>query len=202
MIMSMSNLICVTNRTLCHGNFLAQIEKIAACHPAAILLREKDLTPDAYKELAMEVIKICNQHQTPCILHGFADVAFQLHADAIHLPLPLLRQLTGEQRKRFVKLGSSCHSVEDALEAQALGCTYIIAGHIFETDCKKGLPGRGLTFLKEVCQSVTLPVYAIGGITSENIRQVLAAGASGVCMMHSLMECEDTAILHNLINPA
>ena len=79
----------------------------------------------------------------------------------------------------------------DALEAQALGCTYITAGHVFETDCKKGLPGRGLEFLRNVCAVVEIPVYGIGGIDSDNIALVRNAGASGACLMSSLMATED-----------
>ena len=61
-------------------------------------------------------------------------------------------------------IGTSVHSVEEAIEAQNLGATYISAGHIFATDCKKGVPPRGLDFLKKVCQTATIPVYSIVGI--------------------------------------
>ena len=81
--------------------------------------------------------------------------------------------------------------MEDALEAQALGCTYITAGHVFETDCKKGLPGRGLEFLCKVCNAVDIPVYGIGGIDYDNIALVLNAGANGACLMSSLMVTGD-----------
>ena len=77
------------------------------------------------------------------------------------------------------------------MEAQALGCTYITAGHVFETDCKKGLPGRGLDFLRNVCAAVDIPVYGIGGIDADNIALVRDTGASGACLMSSLMMSED-----------
>ena len=64
----------------------------------------------------------------------------------------------------FKVIGTSVHSVEDAIKAEQLGATYMTAGHIFATDCKKGLPPRGLDFLKNVCDTVQIPVYAIGGI--------------------------------------
>ena len=187
----MSDILCVTNRKLCREAFLARIGQIAACHPAGIILREKDLSPAAYKELAAQVMTICAHHNVRCILHSFADIAIQLQADAIHLPLPLLRSMTEEEKSHFSILGASCHSVEDAREAQALGCTYITAGHVFETDCKKGLPGRGLRFLQDVCEAVSIPVYGIGGIDSRNRSQVRAAGAGGACLMSSLMVCEN-----------
>ena len=191
MIMCMSDILCVTNRKLCQENFLARIERIAACHPAGIILREKDMKLEDYKEMAAAVMEICEQHGVKCILHSFTDVAISLHADAIHLPLHLLREMSQEQKAHFTILGASCHSVEDALQAQALGCTYITAGHVFETDCKKGLPGRGLDFLQNVCTAVDIPVYGIGGIDADNIALVRNAGASGACLMSSLMATED-----------
>ena len=81
--------------------------------------------------------------------------------------------------------------MKDAREAQALGCTYITAGHVFETDCKNGLPGRGLDFLRSVCATVDIPVYGIGGIDADNIALVRETGASGACLMSSLMIHED-----------
>ena len=189
--MYMSDILCVTNRKLCREDFLTRIERIAACHPAGIILREKDLNPEDYKELAAAVMEICEQHGVKCILHSFPDVAISLQADAIHLPLHLLRAMSQEQKAQFTDLGASCHSVEDALEAQALGCTYITAGHVFETDCKKGLPGRGLDFLRNVCAAVDIPVYGIGGIDADNIALVRDTGASGACLMSSLMMSED-----------
>lgn len=191
--MCMSDILCVTNRKLCREDFLTRIKRIAACHPAGIILREKDMKPEEYKELAAAVMEICEQHGVKCILHSFTDVAISLQADAIHLPLHLLRELSQEQKAHFNILGASCHSVEDALEAQVLGCTYITAGHVFETDCKKGLPGRGLKFLRNVYAAVNIPVYGIGGIDADNIALVRDAGASGACLMSSLMVIEDAA---------
>ena len=191
MIMCMSDILCVTNRKLCQEDFLTRIERIAACHPAGIILREKDMIPEEYKAMAAAVMEICKQHGVKCILHSFPDAAISLQADAIHLPLHLLRELPQKQKAHFRVLGASCHSVEDALEAQALGCTYITAGHVFETDCKKGLPGRGLEFLRKVCAAVDIPVYGIGGIGADNIALVHDAGAAGACLMSSLMVSED-----------
>ncbi len=189
--MCMSDILCVTNRSLCQEDFLIRIGKIASCRPAGIILREKDLIAHEYKELAVEVIKQCDKYGVKCILHNFPDVAISLHVDAIHLPLRILRELSPEQKTYFKVLGVSCHSLEDALEAQSLGCTYIIAGHVFDTDCKKGVPGRGLKFLKNVCAAVDVPVYGIGGIGVHNITLVRDAGACGACLMSTLMECED-----------
>lgn len=187
----MSDLLCVTNRKLCREAFLTRMEKIASAHPAGIILREKDLSEEEYRELAGRVLAICQKHGTLCILHNFAAVSAELEWDSLHLPLPALRRLSLSERKLFRRLGASCHSAEEAAEAERLGCTYITAGHVFDTDCKKGLPGRGLDFLKKVCRNVSIPVYAIGGISGDNIAEVRKSGAAGACVMSGVMECDD-----------
>lgn len=191
----MCDILCITNRHLCRGAYLRQIEKICAAEPAALVLREKDLSPAAYKALAEAVLPLCRSYGIPCIVHGFPDVAVSLEAHAIHMPLPLLRIMSPEMKAQFSVLGASCHSLEDALDAQALGCTYITAGHIFETDCKKGLPGRGIGFLEALCSTVSIPVYAIGGITPDRMAQIRHAGAAGACVMSGLMQTDDPADL-------
>ncbi len=165
-----------------------QVEKIAMAHPAGIILREKDLQESEYKALAQKVLEICRYHGVKCILHTYWQTAQALQADGVHLPMPVLRQM--KRPEAFSCLGASCHSQEEAVEAQKLGCTYITAGHIFDTDCKKGLPGRGPEFLHSVCTAVSIPVYAIGGIRRENMAQVKKAGAYGACVMSGCMQCQ------------
>lgn len=187
----MFDILCITNRTLCGEPFLARIEKIAAARPAGVILREKDLTEDRYRRLAEEAMALCEKYKTPCILHNFVNIAVQLECRFIHLPLPVLRALSDRDKKRFQKIGASCHSAEEAREAQSLGCSYILAGHIFDTDCKKRLPGRGLDFLENVCGSVSIPVYAIGGIRADRVDGIRKAKASGACVMSGIMTCSD-----------
>lgn len=179
--------ICITNRHLCKEDFLVRISKIAAAKPDSIVLREKDLSEEDYTELAEKVLKICQEYNVPLTAHYFYRAAIQLNIKRIHLPLHILRELKYEDKAFFDVIGVSCHSTEDAKEAEKLGASYITAGHIFETDCKAGLPGRGLEFLREVKNSVSISVYAIGGIKPENVQQVTEAGADGVCLMSYFM---------------
>lgn len=191
MIISMSDILCVTKRSLCKEDFLVRIEKIAKTEAAGIILREKDLSKEEYQALAEKVLAICQRQKMQCILHTYTNVARKLACNAIHLPMPILRTLPEKERDAFQILGASCHSLEEAVEAEKLGCTYITAGHIYETDCKKGLPGRGIGFLKKICETVSVPVYAIGGIGAENIQKIKNAGAAGGCIMSGMMQCED-----------
>lgn len=185
----MFDILCVTDRSLCREDFLTRLRAVAKARPAGIILREKDLTPEEYRTLAAEAMAICSASRVPCILHTFAPAAMALGADRLHMPLPLLRQMPEGDRAGFSVLGASCHSAREAAEAEALGCTYITAGHVFDTDCKKGLPGRGLAFLREVCESVSIPVYAIGGVGPGNTAAVRRAGAAGACVMSGAMTC-------------
>lgn len=193
----------MTNRHLCRGDFFKRIEQLASSGADKIILREKDLSEDEYRELAETVMKICRSYSTPCILHSFPDVALKLGADGLHLPLNILRGLSVKERicltSKLPLLGASCHSASDAKEAESLGCGYIVAGHIFETECKHGLQGRGLEFLKDVSNAVKIPVYAIGGITPQNIGEVIGSGAQGACVMSGLMQAENADIYLNLL---
>lgn len=182
-------ILVVTNRRLCQENFLNRIEKLTQTAIAGIILREKDLSESNYEALAKEVLAICRRYGKECILHSFPDVALRLDAKKIHLPLWQAAEC--KKLDRFKKVGISIHSVEEAKTAQDLGATYVTAGHVFATDCKPCLLPRGLSFVKDVCADVQIPVFAIGGIDENNLAAALDAGASGVCLMSSMMTCGD-----------
>lgn len=182
------NVITVTNRKLSSRPFMEQMERVVKLHPKAVILREKDLSEEEYAELAAQILTLCKQYQVPCMLHTYLETARKLQHPYIHLSLFLLKE-NSEKLSDFLAVGCSIHSVEEAKEAQKLGATYLTAGHIYTTDCKKGLPPRGLDFLREVCNAVTIPVYAIGGIHAGTgqIREVMECGASGACIMSEMM---------------
>jgi thiamine-phosphate pyrophosphorylase len=154
------------------------------------MLREKDMSFSEYEKLALKVKRICDEAGATFIAHFFTGLGF---ADHLHLPLYKLKEYRQHEHKtnEHIYLGASCHSVGDAQLAEKLGCSYITFGHVFETDCKKGLPPRGLSLLNDVVRNVSIPVYAIGGITRENYHQVIQAGAAGACIMSGFMQCED-----------
>ena len=204
------NIIAVTNRHLCSRPFMEQLERI--CNPHAIVLREKDMPEAEYLSLARDVTALCKEYDVQCILHSFINVALELNHPYIHLPLPILEKYAAAPCQHFMPdvISTLSHknaadyqqffnSVEDAIKAEQLGATYMTAGHIFATDCKKGLPPRGLDFLKNVCDTVQIPVYAIGGIniaSSEGddsslnvprLKDVMECGAAGGCIMSGMM---------------
>lgn len=93
-----------------------------------------------------------------------------------------------EKYSHIKRIGTSIHSVDDAVFAESHGADYITAGHIFTTDCKKGLPGRGIDWLKSICNAVSIPVYAIGGISDANVSMLSDCNISGYCMMSASMK--------------
>ncbi len=182
-------IICITNRLLCKDAFLKRIEYIAKAKPYAIILREKDLPSDEYEMLAMRCKEIVGKYDVPLIINSNIKVAENLSIDNLQMPVSLLLKHKDEL-EHFDWIGASVHSVEEAKQAENLGSTFIVAGHIFATECKKGVPPRGIGFLKEVCNAVSIPVFGIGGITKYNINQVMEAGAVGGCVMSEFMTCD------------
>lgn len=194
----MYKLLAITNRHLCNNDFLEQIEDICTLNEkntiiksVSIVLREKDLSENNYKDLAAKVLKICEKNNTECILHTYYKVAKELNHKKIHLPLHVLKS-NPNISKEFNEVGVSIHSASEAIEAVSLGATYITAGHIFSTDCKKDVPPRGLSFLSSICSSVNIPVYAIGGISPANAQKAIDTGAEGICIMSGLMTCKNS----------
>ena len=190
--MSELPLIAVTDSATCPRPLPEQIERLAKLtelRPQAIILRAKFLDKAGYRTLAIEAQQSCEATGIPLILHSDWQLARELGEKRLHLPLALLRQLPACERTHFTWLSTSVHSAEEAQEAQALGATVLIAGHIYTTQCKAGLAPRGLGFLRGVCSAVKLPVYAIGGIgfDASQHAELLANGASGACVMSAYM---------------
>lgn len=196
MITSMCNsyehTIVITNRHLVHGDFLKQLEKVTKLHPHALILREKDLTDDAYESLAKKVFDLCKREDITFFLHTKIEIARKIGCQNIHLSIPVLKGLSETEKKTltedFCEISISCHSMEDVEIAMAGGATQIILGTIFETECKKGVLGKGVEFVREICQKCPLPVYAIGGMNMQRLPLVIDAGAAGCCMMSGFMQ--------------
>ena len=196
MITSMCNsyehTIVITNRHLVQGDFLKQLEKVTKLHLHALILREKDLADDAYESLAKKVFDLCKREDITFFLHTKIEIARKIGCQNIHLSIPVLKGLSETEKKAltedFCEISISCHSMEDVEIAMAGGATQTILGTIFETECKKGVLGKGVEFVREICQKCPLPVYAIGGMNLQRLPLVIDAGAAGCCMMSGFMQ--------------
>jgi thiamine-phosphate pyrophosphorylase len=195
-------LIAVSNRLLCRegpDGFIPRIEKIAASGIDALILREKDLVPGEYEALARDVSALCAGRCVRFIPHTFINAAFSTGSRCLHLPWDGFRSVLSDPaggsvlKKQGLSFGVSVHSVEEALKAQEQGASWVIAGHVFATDCKQGLDPRGPEFLAGVCRAVRVPVYAIGGVSEHTISAAAKTGAAGACIMSSLMQSPDPA---------
>lgn len=195
----------ISNRKLCENeNLEKQIEKIFSAYEkkiilkkfeiVALTLREKDLNKNEYLKLIEKVYPICQKYKINLILHQNYDLNLddKYNIEGIHLSYSIFKSLNenikAELIKKYKRIGVSVHSLNEAKEAESLGASYVIAGHIFETDCKKGLEPRGLKFIEDLSSALSIPIFAIGGIDEKNSLSVINSGAFGVCMMSTLMK--------------
>ena len=185
---NLQNVICITDRHLCRRPFQDQMRIVASLHPKAIILREKDVMEETYRQLAERILPVCEEAGVPLIVHTYYDVALELGIRRLQIPLAKLRDLPKETREQFEVLGTTVHSAEDAKEAESLGATYLTAS--LATGGAHDSYGHGnrlLEFLKEVSAAVDIPVYAMGGASREQLNDCLESGAAGICMMSRLM---------------
>ena len=197
--------ICITNRHLVSGSggaectmeeYITQLEKCVALHPYAMILREKDMDRKDYRELARRIQVMCKEASVKMFVHSDISAAEYAGCGNVHFSMEHFKQMCDEQAdvlKRLDCVSVSCHSMEEAVIAVRAGADQIVLGTIFETQCKPGKMGAGLSFLEEVCRAVhtvnpTVKVFAIGGIKPDNIEDVLEAGADGGCMMSWFMQ--------------
>lgn len=154
---------------------------------AIVQLRAKRLDDVAFLEIAKRVRSACSHAGVPFFINDRADIARLVGADGLHLGQD---DLSIEEARRVVgkmQIGVSTHSLEQAVMADAEGADLIALGPVFETDTKENPdPVVGLQMLKKVCQTVSRPVVAIGGITPENAAKTLDAGARYVAAISAL----------------
>lgn len=156
-----------------------------------IQVREKDLASRELAELAMAAVRISAGSKTRIVINDRLDIAMAAGAHGVHLgiqsvPPDVVRRRVG---KDFL-IGSSCHSLEGALTAEAGGSDYILLGPIFDTPSKRRYgPPLGLDKLSEVAGRIGIPVLALGGITVERVRLCLEAGATGIAGIRLFQEC-------------
>lgn len=184
--------IAVTNRKILKNpnDLILQVKRIISLHPKALILREKDLSDKEYLQLAQTIESICHAENVTFFIHDHINLAKRFEFENIHLPSSFLYDKDFDLKvlKKFKKISISCHSLNDIKIAENLGATSVTLGNIFETDCKKDLPGKGLKFLENATSIISIPIYAIGGINPANLKSILLSGASGGCMMSWFMK--------------
>ena len=173
-------------------SFLEKVETACRSGVTIIQLREKNLTTNQYYQLAKQVKEITDAYQVPLIIDDRLDVCLAVDAAGLHigddeLPVSVARQVLGSDKI----LGVTAKTVKRALEAEESGADYLGTGAIFPTTTKENAPITLISTLKIICQRVAIPVVAIGGLTSENIAQLIGTGIAGVAVVRDLMQAED-----------
>ena len=173
-------------------NFLKKVETACRSGVTIIQLREKNLTTNQYYQLAKQVKEITDAYQVPLIIDDRLDICLAVDAAGLHigddeLPVSVARQVLGPEKI----LGVTAKTVKRALEAETSGADYLGTGAIFPTITKENAPITLISTLKTICQTVAIPVVAIGGLTSENIDQLIDTGIAGVAVVRDLMQAED-----------
>ena len=173
-------------------SFLEKVETACRSGVTIVQLREKNLTTNQYYQLAKEVKEITDAYQVPLIIDDRLDVCIAVDAAGLHigddeLPVSVARQVLGPEKI----LGVTAKTVKRALEAEEGGANYLGTGAIFPTTTKENAPITLISTLKTICQRVAIPVVAIGGLTSENIDQLVGTGIAGVAVVRDLMQAED-----------
>ena len=173
-------------------SFLKKVETACRSGVTIIQLREKNLTTNQYYQLAKQVKEITDAYQVPLIIDDRLDVCLAVDAAGLHigddeLPVSVARQVLGPDKI----LGVTAKTVKRALEAEESGADYLGTGAIFPTTTKENAPITLISTLKTICQRVAIPVVAIGGLTSENIDQLIDTGIAGIAVVRDLMQAED-----------
>ena len=173
-------------------NFLEKVETACRSGVTIIQLREKNLTTNQYYQLAKQVKEITDAYQVPLIIDDRLDICLAVDAAGLHigddeLPVSVARQVLGPEKI----LGVTAKTVKRALEAETSGADYLGTGAIFPTTTKENAPITLISTLKTICQTVAIPVVAIGGLTSENIDKLTGTGIAGVAVVRDLMQAED-----------
>ena len=173
-------------------SFLEKVETACRSGVTIVQLREKNLTTNQYYQLAKQVKEITDAYQVPLIIDDRLDVCLAVDAAGLHigddeLPVSVARQVLGPEKI----LGVTAKTIKRALEAETSGADYLGTGAIFPTTTKENAPITLISTLKTICQTVAIPVVAIGGLTSENIAQLMGTGIAGVAVVRDLMQAED-----------
>ncbi len=156
-----------------------------------VQLREKDLSARDLFELGTRVQNAI-AGRAKLILNDRVDIALALNADGVQLPedrfsVADARRIIGPN----LLIGRSVHSVSGAVEAQSDGADFLIAGTIFPSPSHPYGPTQGVDFLRALCREVPVPILAIGGVTTQNVAEVMEAGCSGVAVISAISEAED-----------
>ena len=186
-------LYAITDSSWLKGETLSsQVEKALRGGATMLQYREKHLDDAAFLEEARALQKLCREYHVPFIVNDRVEIALQLDADGVHvgqndLGPKEVRKILGPDKI----IGVTAKTVEQARAAQAAGADYLGSGAVFGTSTKKDAVRMSLDRFEEICESVSIPVVAIGGVTGGNMRQLAGRRMSGFAIVSGIFAAED-----------
>ncbi|QWT53386.1 thiamine phosphate synthase [Eubacterium sp. MSJ-33] len=157
-----------------------------------VQLREKELSEDAFLAEATEIKKLTQRYGVPLIINDNVALAKACQADGVHLgqgdmQVEEARAILGDA----AIIGVSAHNVEEALLAERQGADYLGSGSVFVTTTKRNVTALPLKTLRDICRAVQIPVVAIGGVSAENIDQLVGCDVAGVAVVSAIFAQEE-----------
>ena len=186
------SLYLVTDKSDDVEKFLNTIEEAIKGGVTVVQIREKTAETLDFYNLALQVKEITTKYNVPLIINDRVDVALAIDADGVHvgqsdMPCDVTRKLIGEDKI----LGVSAATIDEARKAEEDGADYIGTGAVFPTATKDDAPSITKQDLKDVVDSISIPVVAIGGITLENASQLKDTGIAGLSVVSAIMSAEN-----------
>jgi thiamine-phosphate pyrophosphorylase len=191
------SLYLITDRRIARAGIAAACEEALAAARVyrkivALQLREKDLTGRELLELARELRKICTSHGALLLINDRIDVALACDADGVHLPAnsfsaAAARRLVGPDKL----IGVSTHSIDEVTAAGAAGADFVVFGPVYAPISKGAYgPAAGIEGLRAACEASAVPVYALGGINAERVRELHGIDVAGVAVVGAVFSAE------------
>ncbi len=157
-----------------------------------IQLREKNLDDETFLEEAKELKKLCKQYKVPFVINDNVDIALKIDADGVHVGQSDME--AGDVRAKLGPdkiIGVSAQTVEQAVLAEKRGADYLGVGAVFPTGSKDDADDVSFDTLKAICEAVSIPVIAIGGITLGNTPQLKGSGICGIAVISAIYAADD-----------
>lgn len=186
-------LYAVTDRYwLGEETLLSQVEKAIKGGATFIQLREKNLDHDSFLKEAIEIQKLCKQYKVPFVVNDDVDIALTMDADGVHVgQSDMEAQDVREKIGPDKIIGVSAQTVEQAILAEKRGADYLGVGAVFPTGSKDDADDVSFDTLKAICQAVSIPVVAIGGISRNNVMELKGSGIDGIAVISAIFAQKD-----------
>ena len=196
-------LYAVTDRHWLDGRKLIDVVRESLDGGVTFLqLREKDLDEARFLDEAKDIKTLCHAYGVPFLINDNVDIALAVDADGVHVGQSDME--AGDVRAKLGPdkiIGVSAQTVAQALQAEAHGADYLGVGAVFPTGSKADAKEVEWDVLRDICQAVSIPVVAIGGITQENVTELAGTGICGVAVISAIYAQEDIpAAAKNLKN--